>query len=102
MWVCSLKKKAIFKPKNYSSSFSNLNKIDLKQDNKILKISAVKNPFTAKPVTNLPAIKIIHALITNKNKPSVRIVTGKVKITNSGRTNIFKIEIVRATKIAVV
>lgn len=71
-------------------------------DNKILKIIAVKKPFTSKPVTNFPANKIMLAFITNKNKPKVSMVTGKVKIINIGRTNIFNTAIVNATIIAVV
>ena len=63
---------------------------------------AVKNPLTANPVIRLSANKIIKAFITNRNKPNVRTVTGNVKITKIGRTNIFKIAIVHATIIAVI
>ncbi len=70
-------------------------------DNNTLNNSAVKNPLTANPVTNLPANNIIIALITNRNKPSVTIVAGKVKNTNNGRTNIFNNDMVTATKTAV-
>ena len=48
-------------------------------DNNTLNNSAVKNPLTAKPVTNLPANNMIIALITNKNKPNVTMVAGNVK-----------------------
>lgn len=70
-------------------------------DNSTLNINAVKKPFTAKPVIKLPANKIMQALITNRNKPNVSMVTGKVKITNNGRTNMFNNDMVSATKIAV-
>lgn len=62
---------------------------------------AVKKPLTTNPLTNCPASKTIIAFITNKNKPNVRIVTGKVNNTNNGLTNIFNIAIVNATIIAV-
>ena len=67
----------------------------------MLKRSALKNPDTAKPSTNLSANKIIIALITNRNKPKVTIVAGKVKKTKSGRTNIFNSAITTATIMAV-
>lgn len=85
----------------YFSSFNSLNKTDLNNDSKMLNISAVKNPLTAKPVMSFPANNMIHALMTNRNSPNDKIVTGSVNNTNNGRTNIFKIDIVNATKTAV-
>ena len=70
-------------------------------DSNTLNNSAVKNPLTAKPATNLPANNMIIALITNKNKPRVTMVAGKVKKINNGRTNIFSNDITTATIIAV-
>ena len=51
---------------------------------------AVQILDTPKPSINLSASSIIKALTTNKNKPNVRIVIGKVNIINSGFTNTFK------------
>ena len=39
---------------------------------------------TLKPLTKCSAIKIINALIANKNNPSEKIVTGSVNIINNG------------------
>ena len=55
----------------------------------MLNKKAVRNPDTAKPSTNLSAKRIIIALITNKNKPSVTMVAGRVKKIKSGFTKIF-------------
>ena len=88
-------------PLFYFSSFNNENRNDLNIDNNTLNKSAVKNPLTAKPVIKLPANKIIQAFMTNRNKPNVSMVTGNVKMTNNGRTNMFNKDIVNATKIAV-
>lgn len=86
----------------FLSSFNSENKKDLNIDNKTLNNSAVKNPLTAKPDTNLLANNIITALITNKNNPKVTMVAGNVKNTNNGRTNIFSNEITTATITAVI
>lgn len=43
----------------------------------------------------------VIALITNKNKPSVKTVAGNVKITNIGLTNTFKINIMTLANNAV-
>jgi hypothetical protein len=84
----------------YFFSFNSENNTDLKIDNSILKSSAVKNPETAKPATNLSANKIIIALITKINKPKVTIVAGNVKKINKGLTTIFNKAITTATIIA--
>lgn len=52
----------------------------------MLKIRADPKLLTTKPSTNLSQIKIIRALITNKNNPKVTIVTGNVKKTKIGFT----------------
>ena len=75
--------------------------MDLNTESKMLNNSAVKNPLTAKPLTRLPANKIIIAFITKRNKPKETIVAGKVKNTNKGLTNILSKEITTATIIAV-
>ena len=84
----------------FLSSFNNENNADLKIDSKTLNNNADQKPDTAKPSTNLSANKIIHALITNRNKPKVTMVAGNVKKTKSGRTNMFNNEITTATIIA--
>lgn len=70
-------------------------------DNKTLKINAEKKLETTKPATNLPANKITIALITNRNRPKLKIVAGNVKRINRGLTNMFKRAIAKATQIAV-
>ncbi len=85
---------------DFLSSFNKENNADLKIDSKMLKNNADQKPETAKPSTNLSANKIIQALITNKNKPKVTMVAGKVKKIKSGRTNIFNSDITTATIIA--
>lgn len=59
-------------------------KIDCNNDKIILKNKAVKNVSTLNPPTIFVHNKIINALMTNKNNPSVTIVTGSVRITNIG------------------
>lgn len=51
---------------------------------------AVQKLFTLNPATNFWAIKIIPALITSKNNPSVKMVIGMVKKVNTGLTMAFK------------
>jgi len=66
-------------------------------DKRMLKRMAVQILDTPKPSINLSASSIIKAFTTNKNKPNVRIVIGKVKIIRSGFTNTFKTAKTRAT-----
>jgi len=58
--------------------------IDCRIDKITLKINAVQKELTSKPPTILVHNKIIMALITNKNNPSVTKVTGKVSNTKIG------------------
>ncbi len=53
----------------------------------MLKIKAVQKESTWKPPTISEHNKIMIALITNKNKPNVTIVTGNVRITKIGLIN---------------
>src|SRR6266850_1811130 len=46
----------------------------------IAPINAAPNPRTSKPGTNADANSSIMALMTNQKRPSVRIVSGKVRI----------------------
>lgn len=55
----------------------------------MLKNNAVQNPLTSKPSTKWSQSRIIAALITNKNKPNVKIVTGNVNKTKIGFTKKF-------------
>jgi hypothetical protein len=48
-------------------------------------MKAAQNPSTVKPLTMVLDNRKIPALMTRVNKPSVRIVTGKVRIINNGR-----------------
>ncbi len=64
-------------------------------------INAGKNPSTENPETNQSARSMMMALITNRNKPNVRIVTGSVNKTKIGFTIKFKMEMASATIIAV-
>jgi hypothetical protein len=63
--------------------------MDCKNDNTVLKIKAVKKESTRKPPTILAHKRIKIALITNRNNPKVKIVTGSVKRTSMGLTNTF-------------
>lgn len=85
---------------NYYFSIS-LCSTDSKNDNKILNSRAVQNPETVKPSIQWFARRIKAALITNKNKPSVRIVAGSVSMTRIGFKIENKIPTTNATQIAV-
>lgn len=50
---------------------------------------AVQNELTENPSTNSSQSKIMIALMTNKNKPNVKKVTGKVNNTKIGFTKKF-------------
>lgn len=63
---------------------------------------AIQILLTEKPSIKLSAKRIIIAFITNKNRPKVIIVIGKVKITKMGFTNRFNMDKTMATIIAVV
>lgn len=62
---------------------------DCRTDKITLKNKAVQNVSTLKPSTIFEHSKIMTALMTNKNKPKVRIVTGRVSITKMGLIKIF-------------
>ena len=74
---------------------------DSKNESKMLNNNAVQNPETLNPSIQVFANSIIAALITNKNKPSVRMVTGSVKITKMGFTIENNMPTIKATQIAV-
>jgi hypothetical protein len=75
--------------------------MDSTNESKILNKSAVQKPDTLKPSIQEFAKSIMAALMTNRKRPNVNIVTGKVSITKIG----FKIEnkrpTINATQIAV-
>ena len=60
--------------------------MDCKKDRSKLNSNAVQNPLTEKPLINFAAKRMIAALITNRNKPKVMMVIGKVKMTKIGFT----------------
>lgn len=68
----------------------------------MLNNKAVQKLLTLNPLINLSANKIIQALITNKNRPNVIIVTGNVRIIKMGFTIAFSSPNTTATIIAVV
>ena len=74
---------------------------DSKNDSNILNKSAVQKPETLKPSIQLFARRIIAALITNKNRPSVKIVTGSVSTIKIGFKIENKMPTIKATQIAV-
>ena len=76
--------------------------IDCKRESTILKINAVKKESTLKPPTILAHNKIKMALITNRNKPKVNTVTGRVKRISIGFTKTFNNPKTTATIIDVV
>jgi len=56
------------------------------RETKMLKIMAVNKPDTENPFIKLLAINTIIPLITSRKRPSVTIVTGKVRIIRIGLT----------------
>ena len=71
-------------------------------DKRMLKSTAVQKLLTPKPLMKLSANIIIHALMTNKNKPKVTMVIGSVRIIKMGFKMAFKKAKTAATIIAVV
>lgn len=61
----------------------------LSTEMKILAKNAVQKPETLKPVTRDETSRIIKALITNRNRPNVKKVNGKVRTMSSGLTTAF-------------
>src|SRR5258708_36649466 len=70
-------------------------------DNSKLNTRAQPTDFTWKPLTRLSASNIIMALITNKNRPSVRMVTGRVTRISNGFIKKFNTDSTNATTSAV-
>jgi hypothetical protein len=66
-------------------------------DKSRLKKMAFRNVGTKNPGIRLLVIQIISPLITSKNNPSVRIVTGIVRIIRIGFRIRFRIESIKAT-----
>ena len=58
---------------------------------------AVHIPSTLKPSISLSANRMISAFTTNKNNPSVRMVTGNVKMIKIGFTNTLRTDKTAAT-----
>lgn len=66
-----------------------------------LKINAHQKPSTLKPGIQWLANNVMQAFITNRNKPSEKMVTGRVSRTRAGRTVLLSNASNRATQIAV-
>jgi hypothetical protein len=79
----------------------NASKIALTIDNTKLNQSAVQNPSTLNPSTNLSVNNIITALMINKNNPRVKNVIGNDNIVSIGLTIVFRNAKTTATKNAV-
>lgn len=62
-----------------------------------LNSNAHQKPSTLNPSTNLAVINIIIALITNKNKPRDKMVTGIVKTIMIGLMTLFRNDSTAAT-----
>ena len=77
-------------------SLNRENKTDWKKERSRLKSKAHQIFLTSNPVTKESARRIIIALIIKRKSPSVKIVTGKVKITRIG----FTIKLSRLSTIA--
>ncbi len=56
-------------------------------DKTILKRRAHQNPSTLNPGTRFAAKRITNALITNVNKPKVKMLIGSVRIRRTGLMN---------------
>lgn len=74
--------------------------MDCRIDNRILKSSAVQKLLTVNPSINLSAKRMINALMTKRNNPKDKMVTGNVKIIRIGLTKRLRIAKTRATIIA--
>jgi len=86
----------------FLSSFNNPYITDCESESTTLKIRAVKKESTLKPPTIFAHNKIKIALITSKNNPKVKSVTGRVNRTRIGFTKIFSKPKTTATIIEVV
>ena len=76
--------------------------MDSNMDSRILNTRAAKKLCTVNPPINLPAKRIIQALITNKNSPNVTMVIGKVRMIKMGFNMALRNAKTAATIIAVV
>jgi hypothetical protein len=65
-------------------------------------MNAHKNPSILIPDTNLSASKMMRTFITRRNRPSVIIVRGNVRMISRGFTIAFRIPSTKANIIAVV
>jgi len=74
---------------------------DWQNDSTRLNNSALQKSATSKPSTSSSHSITISALITNKNNPSVNMVTGSVNSTSSGLIKILSKPSTNATMIAV-
>ena len=76
------------------------NNSDCTIDKQILNTNATKKPLTAKPSIKASARRMMHAFITRRKRPKVKIVIGKVSNTKIGLTISFNNANTTATTIA--
>jgi len=76
--------------------------MDCNIESRMLNSNAQPILCTVNPPIKYPAINTIIALMINRNKPRVTIVSGIVKKINMGRTNVFRNPSTIATIIAVI
>jgi len=82
--------------------FVGISNIEVVNVSIMLNKRAHQNPFTKKPSTNLDAMIMINALITNKKSPKVKKVIGIVNTTKIGLSIEFNIANTIATSNAVI
>jgi hypothetical protein len=82
------------------SSFLSLYNKELNSDSKRLNNNAHQKPSTVKPLTSFSANNIIAAFITNRKRPNVKRVIGKVRKMKIGFTIALSIANTIATIIA--
>ena len=88
----------------YSSSrclLVSLYRMDVRRDSKRLNKSAQPKPLTRNPLTKFPASRTMAALMTKRNRPKVKIVIGKVRMTRMGLSKKFRIASTRENLIAI-
>ena len=74
---------------------------ELKKERKMLKSRAYQKLSTLKPCTKCASIKMMQALITKRNNPSVSMVAGSVSRISRGFINASSSDSTKATTIAV-
>jgi hypothetical protein len=97
----SNKKSGVINYSLFASLFLIPSRTELTIESTILNPMAVQKPSTWNPLTNLPVIKTITELITNRNSPNVYTVMGKERRIIMGFSEEFRKESTTATITAV-